>query len=72
VSYVYYLHSEPRQFSGGELVICGSDQQRHVITPAGNSIALFPSSLLHEVTQVLGGGRDIDSARLTINGWIYR
>jgi SM-20-related protein len=71
VSYVYYLHEEPRQFTGGELVISGGDQQRHVITPAGNSIALFPSSLQHEVTLV-HGGRDIHSARLTINGWIYR
>jgi Rps23 Pro-64 3,4-dihydroxylase Tpa1-like proline 4-hydroxylase len=84
LTFVYYCHSEPRMFSGGELRMFGPvpenrdaddpqvQAQALTITPPQNSVVFFPSHYLHEVMPVsCPSGRFADS-RLTFNGWLHR
>src|SRR5260370_150857 len=66
ITFVYFLHGEPRPFSGGELRIRSS-----TVEPHGDTIVLFPSSYVHEVMPVrVPSGAFVDS-RFTVNGWIH-
>ena len=78
VSYVYYLHREPKQFSGGLLrlystllegggSVCGKPWKD--IDPPHNGLIIFPSHCHHEVTPVQCPSRELADQRLTINGW---
>jgi SM-20-related protein len=71
VSFAYYFHDEPREFAGGELALLDEVHPPELISPAGNTIVFFPSSSRHEVRPVAGGA-DLASARLAVNGWLYR
>jgi Rps23 Pro-64 3,4-dihydroxylase Tpa1-like proline 4-hydroxylase len=76
---VYFLHGEPRRFSGGELRICQTRWIDGRLTPAdiklppqGDTLVLFPSLQAHEVLPVdVPSGAFADS-RFTVNGWIHR
>ena len=79
VSYVYYFHREPKQFTGGHLkiydtLIVGTEESCGPLTadidPPGNSLAIFPSSCHHEVTLIHCGSTALADQRLTINGWL--
>lgn len=80
VSFVYYVHDEPRGFRGGDLVLYeyGVDRadlqsSRHTeIEPLGNSIVFFPSDAEHEVRRVTCASPEITAGRVTINGWVSR
>lgn len=54
ISCVYYLHREPRKFSGGELCLYEGETEKVVYKglPPPNSLMFFPCSIYHEVTQV--------------------
>jgi SM-20-related protein len=67
ITFVYFLHREPRQFSGGELKIRAS-----TMAPQGDTLILFPSSSPHEVLPVEVPSRQFAHSRFTVNGWIHR
>jgi SM-20-related protein len=68
VTFVYYFHSIPKKFIGGDLVIyCGEDFE--VVAPTNNKLVLFPSELWHEVLQVRCPSRQFAHSRFTVNGW---
>ena len=75
ISFVYYAHAEPRRFDGGELVLHDASGRMTVIAPEGDSIAIFPSNVLHEVRPVRPrANRNVSESlaegRVTLNGWI--
>lgn len=68
LTFVYYfLLAEPKQFSGGELILHAPEPV--TILPHHNSIVFFPSRLMHEIRPVHSSGRFEDS-RITMNGWM--
>jgi Rps23 Pro-64 3,4-dihydroxylase Tpa1-like proline 4-hydroxylase len=67
ITFVYFLHGEPRPFSGGELKIYASTTEPH-----GDTLILFPSSSAHEVLPVEVPSRQFADSRFTVNGWIHR
>lgn len=81
VSLVYFLHGEPRRFSGGELrlyqtrVIDGqlvpADRSR-TLSPHQDTIVFFPSLNEHELLPVRVPSRAFADSRFTVNGWIHR
>lgn len=78
LSFVYYYHSVPRAFTGGQLVIydCEVDcflkgstaDSCHLVEPVNNSIVFFPSHCDHAVLPVACDNTTF--ARFSINGWI--
>jgi SM-20-related protein len=81
LTYVYYFYQEPRQFSGGELVIYDSKiennyyvatESSHTINPKNNSIIFFLSRYQHEVLPVICPSQNFAHSRFTVNGWIWR
>jgi hypothetical protein len=81
VSFVYYFHTEPKAFTGGQLKLYNSQdgevqqskkRTAQTITPQQNTIVLFPSSYDHEVLPVRCPSRKFVSSRFTVNGWIIR
>ncbi len=79
ITFVYFFHREPKQFSGGELRIYDSRRENdnyvptanyRTIVPEQNQLILFASGLSHEITPVdCPSGRFADS-RFTVNGWV--
>lgn len=67
ITFVYFLHGEPRRFSGGELRI--GDR---TVTPCGDTLVLFPSCSVHEVLPVYVASGAFADSRFTVNGWIHR
>jgi len=81
ISFVYYFHTEPKSFTGGQLKLYNSQdgevpnskkQTARMITPRQNALVLFPSSYDHEVMPVRCPSRKFVSSRFTVNGWIIR
>lgn len=88
ISYVYYFHRKPRRFAGGDLLLHDTDYDAEEdragqgqkgtqaftrLAPIDNSLILFPSDSLHEITQITSAtGEPLDFAdgRFTVNGWI--
>lgn len=79
VSYVYYCHSEPKSFAGGELLLydtCFATRRFRQgafsrIDPAHNTLVLFPSGYYHEILPVYGESDRLRDARFTVNGWVH-
>lgn len=74
LSFIFYLHREPRGFSGGDLLL--HDEPGHLpgftrIDPQHNSMILFPCSALHEVTPVTAPPGDVLDGRITVHGWLH-
>ena len=81
ISFVYYFHSEPKAFTGGQLKLYNSQdgavehsqkKTAQTITPRQNTVVLFPSYLDHEVLPVRCPSRKFVNSRFTVNGWIMR
>lgn len=80
LSFVYYFHSEPKAFSGGQLRFHDwadgelEDEQAgtRTIIPRQNTIVFFPSSYEHEVLPVRCQSRNFANSRFTANGWLIR
>ncbi len=75
---VIYLHKEPKRFQGGDILLHDEPEDdrkspawftRYV--PAANSVIFFPSTCLHEVTQVFNDAEDPLDGRMAINVWMY-
>jgi SM-20-related protein len=81
ITFVYFLHREPKAFTGGELRLFDwywKDNRRlpletfATVVPRQNEIVFFPSSFPHEVCTVHCPSRAFIDGRLTVNGWIHR
>ncbi|WP_394729453.1 2OG-Fe(II) oxygenase [Altererythrobacter sp. GH1-8] len=74
VSCVYYFHTLPRTFEGGDLALfgIGATQPYCVIEPANNRMVAFPSFVMHEVKPVRCAKREFSNARFSLNCWIHR
>jgi predicted 2-oxoglutarate/Fe(II)-dependent dioxygenase YbiX len=77
LSYVCFLHAEPRSFTGGDLLLhdeqSGSafwEQRFTRITPAVNRMVWFPSAAYHQATTVRTS-TDPCRARLLVNGHVW-
>ena len=70
LTWVYYLNSEPKRFSGGDLVLYHSDLDRRVLEPVHGRIVVFRSAISHEVTPVALSPDDFGDARFSITGFI--
>jgi SM-20-related protein len=70
ISWVYYVHREPRPFVGGELMMYNAPGGgAYVIQPQNDMLVCFPSGVKHEVKPVYSSS-DPHDARITVNGWI--
>ena len=81
ITFVYFLHSKPKAFRGGELRIYDSRLEGaeyvstgtySTVTPKHNQVVFFPSSLMHEVMPVNCPSQSFVDSRFTVNGWICR
>ena len=81
ISFVYFLHREPRRFSGGELRIYATrmpdgsltpGDRLHTVSPRQDIVVFFPSRNEHEVLPVRVRSREFADSRFTVNGWIHR
>jgi SM-20-related protein len=76
ISYVCFIHKEPKAFVGGELKIYGlpgqEDRHFYCINPQHNQIVFFPSHLIHEIAPVSVSSREFMDSRFTVNGWIHK
>jgi Rps23 Pro-64 3,4-dihydroxylase Tpa1-like proline 4-hydroxylase len=81
LTFVYFFHREPRQFSGGELRI--HDYRRkggrqiatggyQTIVPQQNQIVFFPCCAMHEITPVECPSGLFADSRFTLNGWLHK
>jgi Rps23 Pro-64 3,4-dihydroxylase Tpa1-like proline 4-hydroxylase len=74
---VWYIHDEPKAFTGGDLLLhddAAPDGTRTAfwftrIMPVRNMALLFPSNRVHEVTSVLSAPDDILAGRVAVNVW---
>jgi Rps23 Pro-64 3,4-dihydroxylase Tpa1-like proline 4-hydroxylase len=81
ITFVYFFHREPKNFTGGELRIYDSRiengayvkaEHYRSITPRQNQLVVFPSSLTHEITRVECPSGAFADSRFTVNGWFHR
>ncbi|MGC2727850.1 MAG: 2OG-Fe(II) oxygenase [Candidatus Sulfotelmatobacter sp.] len=81
LTFVYFFHSEPRPFEGGELRLHDSHREGgqqvssgtyQTVVPQQNQIVFFPCSLLHEITPVECRSRAFADSRFTLNGWLHK
>jgi Rps23 Pro-64 3,4-dihydroxylase Tpa1-like proline 4-hydroxylase len=75
ISAAYYVHRQPKAFSGGMLRLHqfgAQDAEGSTdITPEHNLLVVFPSWALHEVTPVGCPSRAFADSRFAVNIWIY-
>jgi hypothetical protein len=79
LTFVYYFNFQPRRFTGGDLRVydglSGKDgfsvNHYSLVEPQDNSIVLFPSTAVHEVTRVECETENLLDGRFTINGWFH-
>lgn len=74
MSAVYFFHREPKQFSGGELVIYPLSPQLppQRVSPMSNRLVVFPAFAPHEVLKIECPSGLMADLRFTINCWLYR
>jgi len=73
ITMVYYLHAEPRGFTGGEFAIYPFGPGEPVlIEPRDNRLLAIPAFALHEVRPISCPGDEFRSARFAVNSWIHR
>jgi len=81
VTFVYFFHREPKQFTGGELRIYDSRRENEnylptanyrTVVPEQNQLVMFASGLSHEITPVDCPSGQFADSRFTVNGWIHK
>ena len=70
LSWVYYLNSEPKRFTGGDLLLGELGTERAVLEPRHGRIVVFSSETVHEVTTVHLVPDDFAGARFSITGFV--
>jgi len=75
LSGVFYLHAQPRRFSGGQLRLypsaSGTVDRFIDVEPDHNSFVAFPSWLLHEVMPVRCPSGLFQDSRFSVNCWVH-
>jgi len=78
-TYVYYMHSQPRRFAGGELRIYPGTSVDAIrtapiatIEPDNNRLVVFPSGLIHEASPVYAPELAQANLRFALSGWVSR
>lgn len=78
ISYTYFFHPEPKQFTGGEFIAFDTDTVQATfnhsftrILPKRNSVFFYPSHYYHAALPVETKNDDFMSARFVINGHIW-
>ena len=80
ITYVYYLHREPRPFAGGGLLLYGGRPEPFVyanvrsvtsIEPRNNCLVVFGSRRWHELDMVRCPSGKFADSRFTVNGWLH-
>ncbi len=75
LSGVYYFHARPRAFSGGQLRLyasaTGATDKFIDVEPAHNSLAVFPSWVMHEVMPVACPSHRFEDSRFSVNCWVH-
>lgn len=71
---VYYLHTQPRRFTGGEIALYPfGPGEPLLIEPCDNRLIAFPSFALHEVKPIATPDGDrFEDARFAVNCWLHR
>jgi SM-20-related protein len=77
LSAVYYLHVEPKAFSGGALRLYSLGTKEDEVNfadvqPEQNTLLAFPSWALHEVLPVSCPSRRFSDSRFNVNCWVHR
>jgi Rps23 Pro-64 3,4-dihydroxylase Tpa1-like proline 4-hydroxylase len=77
VSAVLYYHREPKAFSGGALRLFrfaapAAPEYGIDVEPVQNSLVVFPSWAVHEVTRVSCPGDRFEDRRFAVNIWLCR
>lgn len=72
ITFVYYFHSIPREFTGGQLLFLHNKPKPLIVEPHNNSIVFFNSSLMHAVHPVNCPSGLFEHGRFTLNGWVWR
>lgn len=80
LTFIYYLHREPRPFTGGTLNVFDSRKADGRYRPAtsyarvdprDNRLVMFPADRFHEVARTACPSPAFEDRRITVNGW-YR
>jgi SM-20-related protein len=74
ISAVWYAHTIPKRFSGGELVIKSFAEDGDCVTvePLHNRLVAFPSFARHEVLPTRVPGDAFSDARFSMTIWLLR
>jgi SM-20-related protein len=77
ISAVYYLHYQPKGFTGGNfrfhpLPIKSGNDSHLDIAPDHNSLLVFPSWASHEVLPVCCADDNMKTWRFAVNCWIHK
>ena len=82
ISCVYYIHREPRAFSGGELRLydcleeeggsCRAAHSFETVEPVSNRLVVFPSNEFHEVMPVRCPSDQFADYRFAVTSWLHR
>jgi 2OG-Fe(II) oxygenase superfamily len=81
LSFVYWFHSVPRRFEGGQLTLSGWRERDGALSPIGpkvdidpehDSLVVFPSCTRHELRVVRCPPGDFAAARFALVGFIRR
>lgn len=67
VAFAYYMHSQPKMFSHGELEFVDGT----TISPKNNQLVLWHPAQQHRVTRVECWSSHIMHARWSITGWLH-
>jgi Rps23 Pro-64 3,4-dihydroxylase Tpa1-like proline 4-hydroxylase len=71
ISATYYVHRQPKTFSGGALRLYSFDGDDHLdIQPEHNLLVVFPSWAQHQVTPISCPSRKFADSRFAVNIWI--
>lgn len=80
LTFVYYLHREPRGFEGGDLRLFETQftegryaaaENHQDIAARRNRVVFFPSVLEHQVMEVRCPSRAFADSRFAVNGWVH-
>jgi len=73
---VYFMHTEPKIFSGGDLRVYARTEpnlpERYTaLTPKNNSMVFFSSDTLHEVCPVRCPSTEFEHSRFALSIWLH-
>jgi Rps23 Pro-64 3,4-dihydroxylase Tpa1-like proline 4-hydroxylase len=75
LSAVYYFYRQPKAFTGGQLRLyplrSTGDETFTSIEPAQNTLAIFPSSVPHQVMPVQCPSKAFEDSRFAVNCWLH-